>query len=535
MHTFVVSITKCADSVVALLSTPLCQKRAWVLWSLFAAVILCINCYTLTISPIIWQDEVQIIDAGRSSLPGSDLTWGMQWANEGRPVHFLFFLGAMVQELAYRCFPDGMFGARFAAELALVFGSGALMGWMIARGVLPVISLLSSILWLVEPTLTQGVRGSRVDALAMMFVFLACWGVAAIPSQRLDPATFGRLGSAGVNLGLALLVWPSSALMIPLFLNELLEKTIKDQRNALDRFVTALLKMGWVSIGSVATLAVAIACRPGHRVQEISDFRDGMVVTASVSLASASVWMHGLRTFMVSLKASPWLIAFSFYGMVLQRRWRLLAFVCLTMLCIIATRVYFYRAVYVIPILMVTSIVVANSILTDYAHHKAGAFRVVLVAGFLVVSVGLSLGLLGARTYIARKERSTRNPGVIYALAESTIGRGPLRIYVGPWEFYYPGRRLGWKMFRNHASNRSLDWGRMTQFLDCAILKSSQLSGDIASELTKHGFLKTTLRPNLGLHPSADTGSSIAGKNYDRDYILYFRPGFQPSRPTPFY
>jgi hypothetical protein len=525
MPLFVLSRAKWADLVAGWLSAPVSRQRIWLAWLLCTGVLLGINCYTLTLSPVVWQDEVQILDLGRTGLPGADLTWGMQWTNAGRPVQALSFLGDMTQEQAFRHFPDGMFGARFAAQLGLVFGSSALLGWLIARGVFPVVSLLSAILWLTEPTLTQGVRGARVDALAMMFVFFACWAVASIRSLRITPAAAGRLLLAGLSLGLAGLVWPSSAIMLPLFLNELLEKTAADRCKILDWIGAAFVRLGWVGFGAVATFAIALVARPGHSVQEIADLRQGVASNASASLAHASVWIDGLRTTMVSLKASPWLIVFSFLGVIFQRRWRLLAFTGLTIVCVLATRAYFYRAIYAIPILMLASVVPVNVILTEYANRKTGASKVLFAAVFLVVSLGLSLALLGARTYIAQNERATRNPAVIDRLAESAIGRGPVRIFVGPWEFYYPGRRLDWKMYRDHSFGQPLDWGRLTDFLDCAILLPSQLSSDIDSELTKHGFAKTTIRPSL---ESADIG-----KNYDHDYVLYIRRDFHPPTLLP--
>jgi hypothetical protein len=510
------------------LSAPASQPRVWGAWFLFAATILCINCGTLTLSPAIWEDEVQIIDLGRVSLPNADLTWAVQVTSEGRPIQSTF-LGCMIQELAFRLFPNAIFGVRFAAQLGLVFGSGALMGWMLARGMLPVVSLLTSILWLLEPTLTQGVRGARVDALAMMFIFLACWSVAAIRSQRMIPATLCRLGLAGISLGLAGLAWPSSVIMLPLFLNELLAKTIEDHGNASYRFVDALLRIGCVCLGSLASLAMAMIFRSGRGLQEIDDLRQGIMANV-LSLANAMVWIDGLSTILVCLKASPWLIAVAFYGMVFHRRWRLLFFTCLTIVFIIATRPYFYRVVYVIPILTLASTETVNSILTDYSRHKTKGFRVALLAGFVLAVLSVGLGLLGARTYIAQEERSTRDPRIIYTLAESRIGRGPLRIYVGPWEFYYSGRILGWKMYWRQPFGRLLDWGRLPEVLDCAIFERSQLSNDIDLQFTKHGFSRVLVRPFGGFDSNSTTGYLAAPKNYDRDYILYFRPDFKLTR-----
>jgi hypothetical protein len=316
--------------------------------------------------------------------------------------------------------------------------------------------------------------------------------------------------------------------MLPLFLHELWEKTIEIHRKAPYRFVTLLLSVGCVSLGSLASLALAILYRYGRSFQEINDLRQGIGLNI-LSLATPAVWISGLGTIIVSLKASPWLIPLAFLGSIFQRRWRLLAFTFLTIVFIIATRPYFYRVVYAIPILILATTVTGASILTGYSQRRTNALRVVLASAFVVVIMALGLGLLGARTYLAEKEKSTRDPRILYNVAESTIGRGPVQIYVGPWEFYYAGRLLDWKMYWSQPYGLRFDWARMTPLLDCAILDRSQLSDDIDSQLTTHGFSKVTVRPAHALPPGLSTG-----KNYDRDYVVYFKPDFKLTRSTSF-
>jgi hypothetical protein len=65
------------------------RRRAWLAFAFAVAVIISVQGYSLRFSPTIWQDEVQILDWGRTILPGSDQAYAMSWLQGGQPYSFI--------------------------------------------------------------------------------------------------------------------------------------------------------------------------------------------------------------------------------------------------------------------------------------------------------------------------------------------------------------------------------------------------------------------------------------------------------------
>jgi hypothetical protein len=72
-------------------------------------------------------------------------------------------------------------------------------------------------------------------------------------------------------------------------------------------------------------------------------------------------------------------------------------------------------------------------------------------AGMLLWAGGLTLG---ARTFLALKQKGGREPEALLAMATAEIGPGASNVYLGAWEIYYAGRALGWKLYKR----ASIDW-----------------------------------------------------------------------------
>src|SRR5579871_212073 len=321
------------------------RRQASIAWLLTAGAVLCMNCWTLTLSPVIFQDEIQIVDLGRATLPDADLTWGLQWSNQGRTARAPAFLGAALQELAFRFSDAQIFGPRLSSQIGLLLASAALLGWMTTVGVSPTVAFLGSLLLLMEPTLTQGTRGGRIDGLAIFFVILACWIVSATPRQSNGVALVG-LCAAGICLALSLLVWPSSLLAFPLLWIPLSARNVADGGPSPSRVAMAFAELGLLGVICAGSVAFAVACLPAHGAPELTDFRAGVSGTTSVSAAGAVSWAAGMGTLFTDLKSSPWLIPWAFCGMLFRRRWAILLPACASIAGVVATRVYFYRTVY---------------------------------------------------------------------------------------------------------------------------------------------------------------------------------------------
>ena len=69
-------------------------------WRLLAAAIVVsamIHGLTLCISPPAWQDEIQILDYGRTAAADADRSFAVTWSPRGRPVQPLTYAGCILQ------------------------------------------------------------------------------------------------------------------------------------------------------------------------------------------------------------------------------------------------------------------------------------------------------------------------------------------------------------------------------------------------------------------------------------------------------
>lgn len=122
------------------------RKGAFLIFVVFALVVVVVQCYALRFSPTIWQDEVQILDCGRSILPGGDQGYCMSWLESGRPYAFVSYLGCAMQELACQLSSDDPFGPRFSSLLGAVVAAGAMLGWLMQRGVRPWVAVTAGMI-----------------------------------------------------------------------------------------------------------------------------------------------------------------------------------------------------------------------------------------------------------------------------------------------------------------------------------------------------------------------------------------------------
>ena len=113
-----------------------------------------VHLITIRISPVIWQDEVQIVDYGRVFLePGTP--WSVSFTPEGGPLGRVSYIGSLGQELAYRATGRSMAGPRVLSFLGALLAAYAAFRWLSLRNGLPVAALSST--WRM-----RGVSSARV-------------------------------------------------------------------------------------------------------------------------------------------------------------------------------------------------------------------------------------------------------------------------------------------------------------------------------------------------------------------------------------
>lgn len=493
---------------------------------LILAVILGISTITLGISPIIWQDEVQIMDYGRTSMPHADFRWGINWLLDGRPNFSVNFLGPLVQETAFREL-GGFLGTRLAALLGAVVASTALFGWLLRRGAKPALALLGSTLFLINPLIAQSYRGARVDALAMAFVFLSLWAINYGRCNRRDSKSFALYGLAGILLGIAGLIWPSIVILLPIVFYELASVngiSFKADYKAWLNFTYGSFCI--ILIAIVATFGLLLFCFPDTIVRDILALLNYIIRNQNQVAQRNGVDISNLVFYLAeSFAYEPFLPVVSLLLLVIFRWWGLLLALLCGVVVVVATNPYIHRAIYLVPYLILTCVIGLDALLMRgiIQRHK-------VISKFAVTSIILwsMMITLGARTVTALRERNERDPNLIMSVAKTTIGNGPYNVYIEPWVFYYAGRELGWHMFRSFYGKFDgsgvvhADWSKLALHMDYLVFSSTDINADMQDLFRTNGFIATTVNPKM-FSSSASAGNLRSNIGYVRDFTIFSR------------
>ncbi|MFM6529890.1 MAG: hypothetical protein ACKPIB_16605, partial [Dolichospermum sp.] len=198
------------------------KNHFWLSWFFILTIVFLINCLTLTVSPPIWQDEVQIIEYGRIFLhPTTD--WSVNWdlLNE-RPFFTLFYLGCVLQEWAFKAANSSIAGSRVFTLIGAGVAATTTMGYLLYRQVPRKIAALLGLALLLDPLLVQSYRGDRLDCWVIAVCLGVCWllriAIKNFSEYQLCFITVGLSGSLSV---VAMFIWPSAVILYPLILLEL--------------------------------------------------------------------------------------------------------------------------------------------------------------------------------------------------------------------------------------------------------------------------------------------------------------------------
>lgn len=551
------------------------RRHAWLLFGVAAVIIIAVQCYSLRFSPTIWQDEVQILDWGRTILPGSDQTYAMSWLESGRPYRFISWLGCAVQEFACRLAADDPFGPRFSVLIGACVAAAAMLGWLTQRGIHPWVAATCGMIFLMSPTFAQSYRGGRVDAWAIAFMLLACWaavkgrqeargaGLEAEDGRRgtggkrqetgdaamargarreggegdFDRGNFDILKDslpatghllrapgwralvwfavAGICAAVGGLMWVSALVLLPLLAHELLfgHEKRKDARG----FVIALAG-AFVAALFACFATVALLLPVWERVPEmLQDFADKAPSHTGFAALTAR-----LPKLLHSFQLSPFVPILGILSIFFLRRWSLLiAF--LGAFCLVAvTGPYVHRNVYLVPYFLVGLALGAQAALSRWPRLKSsGAVAAVLMV-LLLWSAGVSLG---GRTLAAYAGSGERDPAIILDMARDKIGAGPHRVYVWNWEFGYAARKLGWKFFKwfHWEMLQDPQFHALLDQVDHLIVASDNPLAPSAEQMRQRGFTKVQkASPPEGSANSAR--SPWQGTARYREYLFYSRP-----------
>lgn len=502
------------------------KTQSFIALSLVSLLVVGVSSITLSISPMIWQDEVQIIDQGRVLMPGADQTWGLSWlVQEDRPVQVVSYLGPLVQEIAYT-YLGGMQGARLLTLLSAVFAAIMMLGWLSARGFSPWLALFGALLFLLDPMIAQSYRGARVDVLAMGVMFLALW-VSWIQS-RAYPTNEKLVGwvVVGALVGISGMIWPSAALLLPIFVYE-----IAAQSNRSGVGFGILLKrisVKMIYVGLAAGVTIVCLVLIAHRQDTLSAVGGlfAFVAENQNNLGSgdqpASSLFSGVMSIIGSFKYSPWILLFGLLLIAYSRRFGLLVSLMIVFALVCITNPYIHRAIYVIPYLMLGVLFGFDYYLQAGIPSRRHFLAKVLFILMLFWSASVTLG---ARTWAGLEERVVRNPQLVDNFAEELIGEGDYSVYVGPWFLYYAGRQLGWKMHRSFngiPENLTAKWKDTLLTMDFLIFDGGRVNANLSRVLRANGYEESIANPfDFDYFPGLGLGREEANSGYGGDLRLY--------------
>ncbi|WP_108210824.1 hypothetical protein [Pontibacter mucosus] len=511
--------------------------KFWGVWAAALTPVLIMFSLVLDIAPFMHIDEFMTIDLGRVILQ-PDTTWSIAWMLERNQAAFVFFyVGPVLQELAYQSI--GEYGPRISGILGAVAAATAMVGWQHTRGTSGYASLVLGLIFLLDPIFVQAYTIGRVDGWAMAACLTACWCLESINKEDEIAAVRHKLILAGGATALAFFIWPSAIFLLPLVLFQLFTvikraKTIKPRRKVHQNNAVFLFIIG----GSIASAALLIPIAP-KLLDLLGNVIDGVIInsrtgTANYTLLDSQRITTGIKHLLQVLKFTPVLVTMALIGAFRGREWGLIAAGAVATLLMIATVVYSHRIQYLLPYFIVMTSGLIKRETGSNLTSKIKLSGVLALASLLVWSAGLSLI---ARSIIAFEGKRELNRGQIYATAQEMIGVGEYAVYSFPYEFYYAGRSLGWKMYKPYLAvgvdpllhHEVLQ--RMLKKVDFAIMPLPRLTPELEEQIQKAGMYEKGV---YQVYEASLSGSDNRVTNKTRLQTFFFIPR-QPYGPYKLY
>jgi hypothetical protein len=416
-------------------------ENGWLkLWVGLGLVAVVAHSTTLVLSPVYWLDEAQILDWGRSLFFEPGTTWSMSWLPEGRPAASYGYLGPALQEAVFRLSGLQPWAPRLASVVGGVAAATVLVAWLRARGLSARASVLGGALLLVDPAFVQACRGGRVDGWAMAFAIGAAWALCR--ARGPGGHSMAWAGLAGVLAASAPFVWPTAAIVLVAVGLELVQlgRTAGLDRADRVRLVAAFVGAGMMAAAILGGVYIALQGNP------LAHWRDalGMQFTSGEGLVQTPVQM--VSALFEAVVRSPGIWVLAVLAATVRSARPLAIAAVLGLVVLVPSHLYVFRLLYLLP-----PLAAASATLYDCRQQliDQGRRRLAATAGAIVVVSMLwnTFISLGARQVVAWSERHDRDPRVVHEIAQR-IGPGDHAVFVWEPAFYYPGRQLGWRMYR---------------------------------------------------------------------------------------
>ena len=396
-----------------------------------------VHASTLTRSPPAWQDEVQIIDYGRTTLPGSDWSHAVNWSSRNRPILLPNYIGPLMQEAAYRLSSRTIVGPRVSALLGAAFAAYALRGWLAAAGVSPWIALATGLVFLWDPLFASSYRSARVDSWCMASMLASLW---CVRSASRPGAGVGMLLAAGAFVAIGALVWPSAILLVPLLAHECFASSLGPSGNMQApphgfRWWPFLRRPLVVAATAAIFMMMLLAPFAGSLGDMIGDLNDGIARVRSTRHVPA---LGRLWTLASNFFNCPVLPLAATGGAILFRRRSWLIPLAAALGLALSSDPYAYRTVYMVPYFTYGFALAADAWLLSRPSAAVSRNRLVLLTALMLLwSGGISIFI---RTAIAAIEWKQRDPDSALRLVDSLGAGAKTRVLLDSWSLYYAMR-----------------------------------------------------------------------------------------------
>ena len=415
------------------------RHNFWFLWFLILIFVFSIHCLTLTVSPPIWQDEVDMIECGRTFLnPHTD--WSTLWdVANNRAYLVLFYLGCLIQELVFKATHFSIVGPRVFSLIGASLAATTATGWLLSRKVPVRLAGLLGLILLLDPLFVQSYRGDRIDCWVITLCLAACW-LLRLSTERLknNQSCLITVSIAGSLSAIAFFVWPSALILYPLILLELcsLLYVIFKEEDNLKRCLQLLL--GFILTGAIMIVLLLIPIK-----DQLSILMGNFIELSSRQVGVSP--MTAIINLVTSFRNSPILPISAIVGLIYCRD-KALVFTSLFALSIILNSgVYVHRVIYSLPYLLV----LFSGIYSQQKHFNIQRSTPKIKVIFLVLLLGWAISLsLIIRPVLGLGNSQGRNPNFLINAGRSSIGEGQYKVWDSTYQFYQAGRLLNWKLYR---------------------------------------------------------------------------------------
>lgn len=424
------------------------RNHFWLLWFCILIIVFLIHCLTLTVSPPIWQDEVQIIEYGRLFLD-PNVDWSVNWdLLNKRPFLNLFYLGCLLQELAFKAANFSIAGPRIFTLIGASVAATTTMGWLLYRQVPGKIAALLGLALLLDPLFVQSYRGDRLESWVIALCFGVCWLLRiAIKNFTKYQLCLINVGLAGSLSAIAMFIWPSAIILYPLILLELsslLYINLKKQAN----FQNSLKLLFVFSFSGLITVILLLIPIKDQLPILISNF-----ITYSSNLKS-DLNIVTIINFLQSFKNSPILPILAIISLIFYQDKALILTSLLALFIILNSTVYIHRVIYILPYLIAllsgiysqNKTITFNKYLNKYFKPNLKTVKIIFLV--LLLSWATSLSLM-IRPIIGLGNTSGRNLDILLDAGKNYIGQGEYKVWDSTFHFYQTGRLLNWKLYHN--------------------------------------------------------------------------------------